>query len=476
MTQYETTVENTAQNDGLIALIQSLNNDSQEIFTKIDTAIIKTDKINYVLKTGNYKEVIRELCESSIYILDIISKSMNTNYNKTMKSVERIYDNIYQIMKIELLLTPNDSIFQKVISDVISTSFILQRIENDISKDDNRELKQRLVNKNNLLDKKIIRKIALNEYKYLEEQIKDNYVNQVNEYEITQTIIKDEKNNKERTLHDIKYSKDEMDNYKRKIRIRKIAIVLNLLLYPTYLFNAKKLFSKMDFVQEYWTTTTRYDLLTKEEEITEGYSHGKEDAVIIKEYTPWIIPEDSYYMHYERSIYTYHLNEQEQIRFKSISSANDVFDILDQDYNTRFEREIITSESRPENLEKYTDDKYEVIKIEKDLSKQYVDELELGTELVLQLFILYIINIVIWLTIIVKKGLTAEFYNERNDYIKRINELKEEITVIDQYVLDKKEKLKLNEKYINELYELFQEETKDSEIEEAYQKIKTYNN
>lgn len=476
MTQYETTVENTAKNDSLIALIQSLNNDSQEIFTKIDTAIIKTDKINYVLKTGNYKEVIRELCESSIYILDIISKSMNTNYNKTMKSVERIYDNIYQIMKIELLLTPNDSIFQKVISDEISTSFILQRIENDISKDDNRELKQRLGNKNNLLDKKIIRKIALNEYKYLEEQIKDNYVNQVNEYEITQTIIKDENNNKERTLHDIKYSKDEIKNCKKKIRIRKIAIALNLLLYPTYLFNAKKFFSKMDFVQEYWTTTTRYDLLTKEEEITEGYSYGKEDAVIIKEYTPWIIPKDSYYKHYERSIYTYHLNEQEQVRFKSISSTNDVFDILDQDYNTRFEREIITSESRPNNLEKYTDDKYEVIKIEKDLSKQYVDELELGAELVLQLFILYIINLAIWLTIIVKKGLTAEFYNERNDYIKRINELKEEITVIDQYVLDKKEKLKLNEKYINELYELFQEEKKDSKIEEAYQKIKTYNN
>ena len=139
---------------------------------------------------NNNREAVKEISKEVILLLDLVDSISISDYDDELALLERTYDVIYEMMKLELALTTDDTIFNRVKLSESDTFFISKRIKKDLENiDDNSikllqlELQKQGLNRAFLLNKKLITSIALNKYSDFVDLKRSDFIELVKDFD-----------------------------------------------------------------------------------------------------------------------------------------------------------------------------------------------------------------------------------------------------------------------------------------------------
>lgn len=320
-----------------------------------------------ILQTGVNKSNMPEVITKSKELLASIKSSETINYDSEKKIVESIYELIYKIIKLELIIGNSDSLLEYIKASSVDVSYISYLLRKELRKipDDNKEIKERLdeleqngIDDEFIVDKKLITLLVLANDENLIDKILEEYESKMKETkELSTHVEKAEKNNIELAEKITALKERKKKNFSKIVK-KRIALTLNLLLVSAGIVASGATIKATMNTKHYKTVTTIYDSSTDETTEFEDYQEEiTEKTITLKEYSPWEAP--GYFRdEYKRTVYDYNLSKVDTSNFPSL-----------KDYLTENNKEKLTCTSeeevqkeQPKDID-YRNNKYVISKI-----------------------------------------------------------------------------------------------------------------
>ena len=334
-----------------------------EDYYRIDTIEkdIKAKIIN--INKNNIDEIVRETST----LLNMMIHSSTINYSMEEQIVLRVFNTVYEVMKLELIFSNNPILLDMIKTDEVASSYTTEFIKRDICKiDDNEQINMIQVNleKNGLsnytlLDKTLLKLVTFYTNNEIRQKIIDSFMQTLSSYETVQKEQDKLIKNEEKQTKILELNERELnDCKKRRNKRRRIALINSLIVSVGIVLSSTgaKLLAKDN---EYLTTTTTYDSSTDELTTTEDYIKGKNEETTLIEYAPWDTP-GLYRKGYSRNVYKYDISK--------ITDYEDLTKYLDESLEEKinYTSTIEKTKTEPDDLD-YTTNKYVIQRTTKNL-------------------------------------------------------------------------------------------------------------
>ena len=328
----------------------------------------KCNDIHNIIQDFNeidYEQVVDKLIE----ILRIMRESSTINFEMEENIVNRLYNLIYHVMKMEMVYTNNSILLNYIKNNDTDSSYIAELLKKEISEINNEEVSKMLsalqsegISTSNLLNERLILLVtAASNPEVLSVVEKKCNVNR----EELDKIIREINNNQEllkRDENSLNNINRDISDLHRKKRIKTLKGMANGIVLALCLSTSVLAAKKFGTVKEYHTTTTTYDSSMDSTTVTESYSRGKNNDLKIQEFTPWSEPSFFRDSKYERDVYNYYVSE------KDYDMYSDLEQYLNSNMNGRYQCKSKTEyqKEKPDDFG-YLGNRYIITRTEKDL-------------------------------------------------------------------------------------------------------------
>lgn len=351
-----------------ITRIDKINRLVMEEYNSYYKITVKCKNLKKQLRNKNYEDIDSLVAEAKTLLKDIRTSS-TIDYEMERRLVESIYEAIYKVLKLEIVLNNSSSILEQVKIDETDTAYLIRLIKADIqklNKEDGQEIRDKVskleeqgLDDSSLLNRDLILLLTLSNDEDLSCKAKSHFIESLeNHQEISDVYTKVKVDNEELLGHIEDLKKESRKNFLIRLR-KKVFLALNLGMIGAGIvgsFNALKDVTK---TKEYKTITTTYDSSTDEEKSDFAYEANRDDEINLVEYSPWDTP--GYFRdEYERNVYEYNLSGVDAT-FSNLEAylTSDIKD--DVTYTSTVE----TAEETPTDLG-YTENKYVLTEIKQD--------------------------------------------------------------------------------------------------------------
>lgn len=239
----------------------------------------------------------REISDDAILLLKSLNKTTSINYEEEKNLVEKVYNLIYKIIKLELLYSTDNTLFDYIKTNNIDSIYISKLIKEEINNFSDKEEINKVI--------KRITKYGLDAYSYVDKDLIMALLD-ANNIESKMKIldsklymyIEDEKK-----LESEKATKIEISNNLSKKMKEKKSLVLYKIkkigaaIFPTAIFLAGGILigSHGTYTYEtYKTTTETFDTLDSSYNKDVEYKKETKNKIEIVETTPWIKDREDY--------------------------------------------------------------------------------------------------------------------------------------------------------------------------------------
>ena len=296
-----------------------------------------------------------QIVESLIDILGLMRASTTINFEIEKDIVERLYELIYTVMKLEIIYNKDSRLLDTIKNNETDSIYIANILKKEIKKIKNDEVDKMVsslqsngMDSRNLLDKKLIMLVsAVNEpeiIKELMDEYKDN-IKRLEETKENNNNLEDSLNNNNYYLND-RIEKDK--SFKKRYKIKLIKSTINALLLSLILSGGILTLKNHGFDDTYKTEETTYDSITDETTTSNKYTKGKDNKIVLVEETPWREPEFFQEKEYKKEKYIYEVPEE------VFESCKEPKDLLNKDYYNQIEPKDYVKESSKEKPEDYS--------------------------------------------------------------------------------------------------------------------------
>jgi len=351
-----------------ITKIDKINRLVMEEYNSYYKITVKYKNLRKQLKNKNYEDISSLVAEAKTLLKDIRTSS-TVDYEMERRLVESIYEAIYKVLKLEIVLNNSSSILEQVTIDETDTAYLIRLIKADIqklNKEDGQEIRDKVskleeqgLDDSFLLNRDLILLLTLLNDEELSCKVKSHFIESLeNHQEISDVYTKVKVDNEELLGHIEDLKKENRKNFLTRLR-KKVFLALNIGMIGVGIvgsFNALKDVTK---TKEYKTITTTYDSSTDEEKTDFVYESSRDNEINLVEYSPWDTP--GYFRDkYERNVYEYNLSEVDA-NFSSLEGylTSDIKG--DVTYTSSIEK----VEETPNDLG-YTENKYVLTEIKQD--------------------------------------------------------------------------------------------------------------
>ena len=334
-------------------------------------------EIDKLLETVD-ESSIELLVDRVLNVLCDIKKSSNINYDTEESMVNRVYDLVYQAIQMELIYSNGNKLLQRINSDPTDVSYIAEFCEKDLKNVEDHELQRlysefkakRMMNSNynrnyntSVLDKRLLVLLALYKNPNITSANAQKFIDEAKEIEKIrkkQAEALSDKNAANAKLEEIHKKRKSINKDSKRQRI--VAFIQAVIVALGVSAGAV-----IDYFistePSYETTTTLYDSSTDETTLAVDYQTGKDEDLIIVEYTPWEEP-GVFREGYKRNEYVYRVDSSEFDQYENLE------DYLNPDTTIADSTsDIYETTEKPLDFG-YTESKYVVLKKDKDFTKK----------------------------------------------------------------------------------------------------------
>lgn len=355
---------------------------SIESIEKIDDYIISEYEVYYKIKItceqleSNIKDVnddnIDQVVQETLELLENLRTSTSVNYESEQNLVERVYQLVYKVIRLELVYRNASLLLNKVKSSGTDPVYISELIKEDIANVRDEDKSADFINKIQEVEKN-----SFDSYSYLDEELlvflnknsKDDFIEEIrNQFfkQYDQFVIKTDqqlvmRNQYNACVESIAGLKIQINKF-RLSRLRKqILLLFNLGLLGCGVLGSLNISRIITQKTEYETTTTTYDTSKSSIDSDVKFCGSMSDSVSLVEYSQWEKP--GYFRdEYKRNVYRYSLNDLDNI-------YDDLEDYLNQNLKDKIsisEEVVETTIDKPS--EQYSGNKYVITKKVQDKS------------------------------------------------------------------------------------------------------------
>ncbi len=317
-------------------------------------------------------ENIDRFVQETLELLGKLRTSTSINYEIEKSLVEKVYQVVYKMMRLELVYRNASLLLNKVKSSRTDSIYISELIKEDIAHigEENKNAdfitKIQEVEKNSFdsysyLDEDVLILLNKNSNADFIEEIRDKFFKQYNQFVIKsdqQIVIKSQYND---CLASIDGLKIQINKF-RLSRLRKqLHLLFNLGLLGCGVLSSIIISRNLTQKTEYETTTTTYDSSDSSIDSDVEFRGSTSNSISLVEYSQW--EEPGYYRDkYKRNVYRYDL-----------SSLDNIYDDLEDYLNPMLKDKISISEEVVETTtdkpsEQYSGSKYVITKKVQDKS------------------------------------------------------------------------------------------------------------
>ena len=349
--------------NGLVNVLKTKYEDYFRIMNKIT----KIQDILAATDDKNFDEIIDSLLVS----LGLLRTSSNVVYDKEKEIVEKFYNIIYKVMKLEILYTGKTRLFNEIKKDDTDTHYIVNELLKDAEELNNsrinsliRDIQCEGIDDGLLLDESLIFLIAAM-------QNPEVIASQHEEFELSKEEMEELKEEIELQVGELESAKEEakeknrkVENLKKQKRNKTIKTGFNAILLAAGMAGVVAGADKLTTGTDYYTTVKQYDTSTGTTTVSDPtYTKGSDEReVIIDEYGQWDNP--GYFRNdkWERPKYTFYVDDSDEI-------YENPEDYLDTKFKGQFNGKSTTEYSKemPEDYGTYEGNKYIVTITEKNL-------------------------------------------------------------------------------------------------------------
>lgn len=349
--------------NGLVNVLKTKYEDYFRIMNKIT----KIQDILAATDDKNFDEIIDSLLVS----LGLLRTSSNVVYDKEKEIVEKFYNIIYKVMKLEILYTGKTRLFNEIKKDDTDTHYIVNELLKDAEELNNsrinsliRDIQCEGIDDGLLLDESLIFLIAAM-------QNPEVIASQHEEFELSNEEMEELKEKIELQVREIESAKEEakeknkkVENLKKQKRTKTIKTGFNAILLAAGMTGVVAGADKLTTGTDYYTTVKQYDSSTNTTTVSDPtYTKGKDEReVTIEEYGQWNNP--GYFRNdkWHRLKYTFYVDDSDEI-------YENPEDYLDTKFKGQFNEKTTTEYSKemPEDYGTYEGNKYIVTITEKNL-------------------------------------------------------------------------------------------------------------
>lgn len=349
--------------NGLVNVLKTKYEDYFRIMNKIT----QIQEILAATDDKNFDEIIDSLLMS----LGLLRTSSNVVYDKEKEIVEKFYNIIYKVMKLEILYTGKTRLFNEIKKDDTDTHYIVNELLKDVEELNNsrinsiiRDIQCEGIDDGLLLDESLIFLIAAM-------QNPEVIASQHEEFELSKEEMEELKKEIELQVGELESAKEEakgknrkVENLKKQKRNKTIKTGFNAILLAAGMAGVVAGADKLTTGTDYYTTVKQYDTSTGTTTVSDPtYTKGTDEReVIIEEYGQWDNP--GYFRNdkWERPKYTFYVDDLDEI-------YDNPEDYLDTKFKGQFNGKTTTEYSKemPEDYGTYEGNKYIVTITEKNL-------------------------------------------------------------------------------------------------------------
>ncbi len=435
-------------------------------------------EIDKLLETAD-ESSIELLVNRVLNVLCDIKKSSNINYDTEERMVNRVYDLVYRAMQMELIYSNGSKLLQRINTDPTDVSYIAELCENDLKNVEDNELQRlyselktkRMMNHNynsSVLDKRLLVLLALYKNPDITSANTQKFIDEAEEIERIRERQVDALANKNAASAKIANTQKKKEQINYESKRQRIAAFIQALIVSLGISGGVLIDYAISTAPAYETTTTIYDSTTDTTSYSVDYQTGKDEDLIIVEYTPWEEP-GVFREGYKRTDYVYRVDESEFDQHENLK------DYLDP--NTT----VVQTSSQVEELEErpadfgYTENKYAILKKDRDFTKKdrvvssfnkriighFLSALVIGLSIIL--------NLDFWKRKYREKFLLTRKQRKENNL--DLMEGKQEYRIAKNEIVTQKQlEDQLKEKMLREYENLPTSAKENEEVKKAYQK------
>ena len=455
-------------------LIELLNSEWKDYYVIIN----KCNEIRSSL--NNVEEMdFDQVVDSLIGILEIMRASTTINFEIEKDIVNKLYELIYNVMKLELISNNSTKLLDSIKNNETDSIYIANILKREIVSLNNEEVNQMVsslqsngIDSRNLLDKQLLMLIGeLNNPEMISKLI-DEYKYNKERLDSTKTIKESLENKKERSIYNLENSEKAKENIQKRYKRKIINTTIRALLVSLCLAGASLVTRKYGIDTKYNTEVTTYDSTTDQTTVSEEYTTGEDNKVTITEYTPWRHPEFDDYDNYKRYIYTYEVPEY-------------VYELCDNPkemLDTKYTEQLIPIKEKEEKSKEKPkdfgakDNRFIITKQTKDLSDSKTALNKMHTIIILVISLNIITLLEKLYMVFIDKDRLKRILEDKKYNLEEIEEAKKTINDSDELIQKyEKEKEELIELLAEELNVITKVSKTNPEVAKQLKKIKEKN-